>query len=349
MKGTWLHGLEGVSIRHVSAVFPNANRVVDNAQIHNLLYGEQWEQIFKSKQYDPDFIKNNLGCEQRYWAHVPGTPIIKDEITSADLMVEAGNKLFSETGLPKAEIDLVIAVTVTSPKYTNSMGAYVAGALGLECPALEVKTGCASALYAIVMAAQFIRSGARNVLVTAGETPTKVTGKTGNLIYAVGDAGAAVLLSKAENNKGIETAFLGTAGKYSGAMGSIGLLPPNQADLDSGAYEMIMGKESEQFIYDAWKTIPQLLYRRSGLTNKDITCLVPHQVNKKLLELVIESAQMEPDATINIINKYANCGSVGVLLALEACLQKTKQFNNKKIMMVAVGGGVSYGGLIVNL
>lgn len=347
INGTYFSNLHGVRISGVSTTFPE--KKVHNYFIHELLYGKNWSDIFAEKNYDADYIKNVLGYEERYWAHVPGTPIVKNEITSADLMVSASEKVLKENNLAASDIEMLIAVTVTSPKYTNSMGAFVAGKLGLQCPAIEVKTGCASGLYALVMAAQFIRSGAKHVLITAGETPTKVTGINGNLIYAVGDAGAAVIMSKDDNAAGISTAFLGTEGAYSGAMGSPGLLPPNQEDLDALAYHMVMGKESETFIQEAWQQIPSLLYTHSGMNSNDIDLLVPHQVNNKNLSLVKNAAGKNTNQTIDVINQYANCGSVGVLIALhEAFKQKTNN-QSKKIMMAAVGGGVSYGGLIVNL
>lgn len=349
INGTFLNQLNGVAISAVAKALPNGMHKLDNAAIHQLIYGENWEAIFAEKHYNANYIFNELGYSERFWTHEPGTPITKNELTSGDLMVVASNAVILESDVDKTAIDMLIAVTVTSPKYTNSMGAFVAGNLGLNCPAMEIKTGCASALYAIVMAAQFIRSGARNVLVTAGETPTKVTDKKGNLIYAVGDAGAAVILSKGDSHKGISTAFLGTQGQYSGAMGSAGLLPPNIKDLNDNAYNMVMGKESEAFIKSAWQHIPNMLYAKSGLSANDIDFLVPHQVNKQLMQLVIEASAIDSSKTINIIDKYANCGSVGVILALEEAYRLNNKLINKNIMMIAVGGGVSYGGLIINL
>lgn len=349
-KGTTFSGLTGCTITAANSAFPKRLQNISNAQIHELVYGANWQTIFQEKNYDPDFIENKLGYQHRYWSHIPGTPITENELTSADLMIAAAEKTISTAGIPIHEIDMFIAVTVTSPKYTNSMGAFVAGKLGLSCPAIEIKTGCASAIFAMVMGAQFIRSGARHVLIAAGETPTKVTGKLGNLIYAVGDGGAAVMMSKSDDeSKGIATAFLGTEGKLSGAMGSIGLLPPNQADLDAEAYNMIMGKDSDAFIQKAWQQIPGLLYKNSGFTHRDIDLLIPHQVNKNIWQLAVDASGIPGENAINLIAEYANCGSVGVLLALAAAFDKPKALFNKKLMLIAVGGGVSYGGLIVNL
>ncbi|MBK7440275.1 MAG: hypothetical protein IPI65_01720 [Bacteroidetes bacterium] len=349
INGRYFNQLNGVTIKRVATAFPDGMQLVSNTAIHELLCGPDWEKIFADKNYDSDFIKNTLGYESRYWSHVPGTPIVKNELTAADLMIKAAQKVIRESNILPDTIDMVISVTVTSPFYTNSTGTYVAGKLGLSCPAMEIKTGCASVIYAIVLAAQFIRSGARNVLITAGETPTKVTDKEGNLIYAVGDAGAALILTRANDNSGIGAAFLGADGTYSGVMGSQGLLPPNQDDLNANGYDMKMSKETDQIIQQAWQEIPQLLYQSSGLTKSDIDYLIPHQVNKKILDYAIASSGIARENTVDVIKDYANCGSVGVLLALDAAYQQWEIIQNKKLMLLAVGGGISYGGLILNV
>ncbi len=348
-SGRYFNQLNGVTVKKIATAFPDGMQLVNNTAIHELIYGPEWKNVFIEKKYDPDFIKNALGYENRYWSHVPGTPIVKNELTATDLMVKAAQKVIRESNILTDTIDMVITVTVTSPFYTNSTGTYVAGKLGLNCPAMEIKTGCASVIYALVLGAQFIRSGARNVLITAGETPTKVTGNEGNLIYAVGDAGAALILSKANETSGISAAFLGADGTYSGVMGSQGLLPPNLDDLNNHAYDMKMSKDTEQIIQQAWQEIPKLLYQNSGLTNNDIDYLIPHQVNKKILDYAITSSGIARENTVDVIKDYANCGSVGVLLALDAAYQQWGSLQNKKLMLLAVGGGISYGGLILNV
>lgn len=76
-------------------------------------------------------------------------------------------------------------------------------------------------------------------------------------------------------------------------MGTPGLLPPNQDDLDNNAYLMQMGKESADFVKELWKGIPNILFQNSGLNEKNIDLLIPHQVNKKLLDLVCEASGIE--------------------------------------------------------
>lgn len=343
-----MQDLWGVQIISTASAFPSPGRFVANAEIHQMRFGKNWESVFNEKNYKTDFIENELGYQNRYWTHTPGTPILHSELNSGDLMEASAKMVLEKSNIDPKEIGLFIAVTVTSPKYTNSMGTFVAGKLGLQCPSFEIKTGCASSLYAIILAAQFINSGTKYVLIATGETPSKVTGTDTNLLYAVGDGGAAVILKKTEDkHKGIITGFLGSEGKYSGTMGTPGLLPPNQEDIDNNAYFMNMGKESAEFIADMWKVLPNILYQNSGLDENAIDLLIPHQVNNKLLNLVIDASGISKQNTIDLISKYGNCGSASILIALDNAFENNRIKENSSLMLVAVGGGVSYGGLIL--
>ncbi len=350
IRGLKLQDLMGMKILSTGSAFPSPGRFVSNSEIHEMRFGKSWQEVFKAKNYNIDFIETELGYQDRYWTHTPGTPITSNELNSADLMEKAAKIAIEKSNLDTKEIGIFIAVTVTSPRYTNSMGTYVAGKLGLRCPSFEIKTGCASSIYALILAAQFINSGTKHVLIASGETPSKVTGTDTNLLYAVGDGGAAVILSKTEDiKKGIQTAFLGSEGTYSGTMGTPGLLPPNQEDLDNDAYFMQMGKESTAFIEEMWQVLPNILYQNSGLNENDIGLLIPHQVNKKLFNLVGDAAGISEEKRINLISKYGNCGSASILIALDHGMENKIIKNNTSLMLVAVGGGVSYGGLILNV
>jgi len=135
-------------------------------------------------------------------------------------MIEAANNAIINSRANKNEIDFVIAVTITSPRYSTSMGAYIAGKLGINAPAMEMKSGCASNIFSITLAAQLIQSGARNVLIACGETNSKIIQPDSNMLYAGGDAGAAIIVTKSNDaGKGILAAYMNTEGSFSGHMG----------------------------------------------------------------------------------------------------------------------------------
>ncbi len=348
--GLKIKKLMNAGISSTGVAFPDKGRWVHNEEIHELIHGKNWQQAMALKGWDTGYVKDKLGYDKRYWTHAPGEPFDHSELTSADLMEIASMQALERAKLSPSQIDLFIAVTVTSPKYTNSMGPYVGGRLGIKAPAIEIKTGCASCLFAMVMAYQFIQSGAQHVLIAAGETPTKVTNRKTNLAYSVGDGGAAVIISKIDDkNRGLEVGWLNSEGSFSGMLGSGGSLPPNKIDVEADAYYMEIGSDADDFISNAWRQIPAVLLKDGNYKPKDITALIPHQVNKKVMANIREASGIPAERTVDLISEYGNCGSASVLIALDHAITTGMVKENDLAMLAVVGGGISWGGLLVRV
>jgi 3-oxoacyl-[acyl-carrier-protein] synthase-3 len=348
MEGLILNNLMHTEISGTGVAFPEGGRWIKNEDIHALLYGEDWPDKMIEDKIDPCYHQNELGLKRRYWVHTPGSLIHKNELTSADLMIAAANEAILNSRVSKDDIDFVIAVTITSPRYTTSMGAFISKALGIKAPAIEMKSGCASNLFAITFAAQLIQNGARNVLIACGETNTKILRMNAQMAYAAGDAGSAVIVSKSSSaEKGIVASYLNTDGQYSSHMGVPGLMPPNQKDFDAENYFFVYNTMAERFLNKAWSETPSVLYNNTNLTGDDIDCFIPHQVHKKRTEYAGEAATVPMSKTVDIIDQYANCGSATILLALDHARKKNQLKEDSTALLVAAGGGISWGGIIL--
>ncbi len=348
MSGLIIRNLMNVTISGTGLGFPEGCKLITNETIHTLLLGENWKEKMTARKMNPEYYVNELGFNKRYWVHTPGHPLSSDEPTSADLMIAAAETAIKDSGLQKKDIDFFIAVTITSPRYTTSMGAFVGGKLGLNTPAIEIKSGCASNIFSLVLAAQLIQSGAKNVLIACGETTSKIIKANSNMTYAGGDAGAAVVVSRCDDSsKGIAAAYLNTNGEWCGYMGVNGSLPPNREDLENDNYTLTYNEGSEEFLSKAWDEIPQRLYEASGLSGGDIHCLIPHQVMKKRIAMISEAAGIPLPKTVNIIEEYANCGPASLLLALHHARKDGLLKEGETAMLAAAGGGISWGGIIL--
>jgi 3-oxoacyl-[acyl-carrier-protein] synthase-3 len=348
VPGLTLKNLHNIEITGSGTAFPEAGRWVMNDEIHQMIFGDNWAEKMAAKNLRPDYYETELGLKKRYWTHTPGTIISHNELTSADLMIEAANNAIKDSGINKDEIDFIIAVTITSPKYSTSMGPFVAGRLGINAPAIEIKSGCASNIFSITLAAQFLQNGARNVLITGGETITKVLKLNSTMAYAGGDAGAAIILSRTDaSDKGIVAGYLNTNGEYSNYMGVKGLMPPNQQDLDNGSYYLSWTEGTEDFLQQAWASTPEILYNASGIKPNEIDCLIPHQVHIKRTIAAAKAACIPMEKTINIISEIANTGSSAILVALDNARKNNRLTKNQTALLIAGGGGISWGGLII--
>lgn len=346
MKKSGLKGgrIPGIHISGTGAVFPSKyGRVWMNEEIHNLKYGAKWKEVFSSHSWDPEYYKKRYGFEKRYWVSVPGKAPEKGEATSADLMEEAARIALEEAKLLPEEIDLLICVSTTSPKYTTSLGAILGGRLGIRSASLEMKAGCSSSIYGMVTAFQFLNSGAEHVLVLAGETLSKVANLDPAVLYSASDGGSAVVLSRdKEKDKGVLSWYLDSDGSHTDAMGVPGILPP-RGEVRNEEYQFRYGKIPEEFLREAWKKAGNF-WKEDGSPSPDY--LIPHQVNRNLIRVAAESAGIQEDNILDLVSEIGNCGSSSILIALDR-YRRSSNGENRRILLSAAGGGIAWGGILL--
>lgn len=342
--------LSGVKIDTCITSFPeNLGTWIKNDHILHSKLGKEYAKILRLKGQSNDLIKSKFGYELRYWVHDPWSEKdSSDSPSSLDLMLLVAEKAFQSSTVNKEDIDLVIAVTTTSPYYTSSLSTRVAHSLGLNCASFDFKTGCASGVYALINGYQNIATGAKNVLIVCAETLSKLINTKTNVGYAVGDGSAAVILSKTDiKERGLHIGHLGSEGKYADSFGVPGILPPTEKSIKEQEYSMKTKIDANDTISNAWDYIPRHLLMQTGLNKDDIDLYIPHQVNMTNIMQGANSIGLEEDKVMNVLRNYGNCGSVSVFIALEKALQTGKLHAGAKGMLVAVGGGLSWAGAII--
>ncbi|MBM9499642.1 hypothetical protein JWG44_05185 [Leptospira sp. 201903071] len=338
--------IPGIKISGTGSAFPlHCGRFWTNNEIHELLYGKNWEKFFAENKMDSDYFQKNYGFEKRYWVHAPGSPLSENEATSADLMEIAAREALESSKLSGLEIDVFIAVSTTSPKYTTSLGAIVGGRLNISSATLEIKSGCSSSIYAGVLAAQFISNGAEHVLVAAAETLSKVASSEPGILYSASDGAGAVVFSRSENPKqGILSWYLDSDGSYTKVMGVPGLLPPI-SNFEKKDFLFQYKDIPEEFILNAWKKAAG--YWKEIPNSKKPDVLLPHQVNRKIIRIVSEFLEMKSEDVLDRVDKVANCGSASILAVLDHSYRDKKIKAGDTILFAAAGGGISWGGFLL--
>jgi len=337
--------IPGMKISGTGSAFPlHCGRFWTNSEIHELLNGNHWEKYFSENNLDPDYFQRNYGFQERFWVHTPGTELNENEATSADLMEIAGREALDSSKLTGSDIDVFIAVSTTSPKYTTSLGAIVGGRLKIDSATMELKSGCSSAIYASVLAGQFISSGANHVLVAAAETLSKVASNDPGILYSASDGAGAVVFSKSENqDQGILSWYLDSNGSYTNVMGVPALLPPI-ANFDQKDFLFHYNNIPEEIILDAW--LKAAGYWKNIPNSKKPDILLPHQVNRKIIHIVSKFLEMKTEKVLDRVDKIANCGSASVFAVLDHAHRNQKFISGDSILFTAAGGGISWGGFL---
>ena len=80
---------------------------------------------------------------------------------------------------------------------------------------------------------------------------------------------------------------------------------------------------------------------------KEITWIIPHQVNRKLITHILHEYQMLNKAVIWDSDTIGNLGGASILYSLARAVEEKIFDRAGKILMISVGGGLSYAGQIL--
>ena len=325
---------------------------VTNEEIHTLLYGKHFLTRMAEEKLDPGHAARR-GFRERFWASTPGQEPRTDEAECLDLMESAAREALERAETGSDQIDLFVAFSTTPSRYTTSSAAIVGGRLGLRCATLEIRAGCASGVHALVVACSLLSLGGRRALVAGAEVLSKVLPKRAPLIYAAGDAGAAVVLSAqnagGDSPEGLLAFELDSDGSHSSLMGVPGLLPPRKYEQEQERYRLQMSRESEIIARELWQLSPRRLLEDAALAPTDVDAYIPHQVNRDLLVVGSRAAGIADDRVVHTLERYANCGSVSVLVNLHEALTTGRIGSGSLVMLHAVGGGMAWGAALLRL
>ncbi|NNC94337.1 MAG: hypothetical protein HKN92_02165 [Chitinophagales bacterium] len=343
--------MSNVEIKGIATAFPEElGKWVSNEDIYNLKYGADWKTKLLDIGIDKNYIEDKWGFSKRFWVHTPGHVLTENEATSVDMMYHAIKNALHDAELLPEDIDLLISVTTTSPRYTSSTATYVGGQLGMKCASFEMKTGCASNLYAMTLGFLSLQSGLKNVLIVSAETFSKIADFNTNQVFAGGDAAAAVVLSRVEKNGSkLLLSYLDSDGHYASMYGVQGALPPTEKAIKNNEYLMLMAPKATAYMNQIWEWLPDKLYRHANIKPEDVDCFIPHQSTKKTVLLATEKANIPTEKVVNVVSEYANCGAVSSLLALHKAIKSETIKKDDLLMMSVVGGGISWGGLLIRV
>lgn len=289
-----------------------------------------------------EWIRRRTGIRERRKAR-------NDEFTS-DLCLGAVAALQAQ-GLSLGEVDYIIAATI-SPDYSfPSVAAIVQDRLGLQnVGAIDVSAACAGFAYSLDLADALIATGrARNVLVLAGETLTKITDyRDRSMCILFGDgAGAALVTPGDGSGSGILARRVncdGAAGKnlfLTGLKKEIaGIFEPEHLMRQNGraVYEWVVTNVSAG--------IGEVL-AAAEVRPGDVDWFIPHSANMRMIESVVERVGIDPARTLTSMQMFGNTSSASIPLALAPAIADGRIKRGDTVLMYGFGGGLVEAGLLL--
>jgi len=80
----------------------------------------------------------------------------------------------------------------------------------------------------------------------------------------------------------------------------------------------------------------------------DIDYIIPHQANIRIIDYVARKLKVEKEKFIINLDRFGNTSSASIPLALDEAHKKKMFCPGNRIIMVAFGGGLTWGSALLN-
>jgi 3-oxoacyl-[acyl-carrier-protein] synthase-3 len=308
--------------------------------------------------YVPDYVLTNKELETMVdtsdeWittrTGIKERRILKGENQGVSILgIEAIKDMLAKTNTDPKEIDLLIFATVTADMTFPATANIVATAVGaVNAFSYDLGAACSGFLFALTTGASFIESGRyKKVVIVGGDKMSAIvdyTDRTTCIIF--GDGAGCVLLEPTIEHVGVIDSLLksdGSGESYLHMKAGGSRIPASAATIGSRQHFVYQeGAAVYKFAVTNMADAAAQVAERNNLTAKDITWLVPHQANKRIIDATANRVGIAEDKIMMNIQRYGNTTSGTIPLLLWDYEKQLKKGDN--LLMAAFGGGFTWG------
>ncbi len=256
-----------------------------------------------------DWIVQRSGIKTRHW--------VSEGETGVTLARQAALQALAKVGMKAAELDCIVYCTCTPDHF------------------------------------DWIRTGQyRRVLLVGAEVHSRGLDKTTrgrDTAVLFGDgAGVAILGPTEEDGRGVLSTHLYADGRHAEKLwvDAPGLAHDPYISvelLEQGKHRAVMeGKDVFKFASVLMPKSVATALTANGLTPADVTLLVPHQANLRILEMVQKATGLRDDQVYANIQKYGNTTAASIPIALHEALCEGRLARGDVLVLTAFGSGFTW-------
>ena len=275
--------------------------------------------------------------------------------TVAFMSKSAADQVLTDAGVGPEDLDAIILGTASPDRLLPSTACDLQALLGAKnAAAFDVAAACSGFIYGLAMAEGMVAGGmARNILVVGAErlsTITDYTDRATCILFGDG-AGATLVRASGNGSRGILAGYLKTDGTLAELLyrpGGGGCHPPDPKLLtDHGYFIHMAGREVFKSAVRSMADACDRALQKAGLTGDQIDLLIPHQANIRIIEATAKHAGIPMDKVYVNIDRFGNTSAASIPIALDEAVRCGRITAGMNVMLVAFGGGFTWGSMIV--
>lgn len=289
------------------------------------------------------WIRQRTGIAQRY--------IAGDDETTASLGEAAARAALKAAGRTADEIDLIIVATSTPDNTFPATAVDIQCRLGMtHGAAFDIQAVCTGFIYALTTADTYVRAGlAARVLVIGAETFSRIIDWTDRRTAVLfGDGAGAVVVEERQgvgltSDTGILAAHLRSDGRHRNKL----YVDGGPSTTQTTGHLRMEGREVFKHAVGMITDVIEDSFRSAGITADDIDWFVPHQANRRIIDASARKLGIDEDKVVITVDKHGNTSAASVPLALAVAVGEGRIRPGDLVLLEAMGGGFTWGALLV--
>jgi 3-oxoacyl-[acyl-carrier-protein] synthase III len=312
--------------------------------------------------YVPDYILTNHELETMVdtndeWivsrTGIRERRILKGEGLGTSYMGAAAvNELLQKTNTDPNEVELLICATVTPDMPFPATANLIADQVGAKKAfSFDISAACSGFIYALTTGAKFIESGTyKKVIVVGGDKMSSIINyKDRTTCIIFGDGAGAVLLEPTTEEVGVIDSIHrsdGSGAQYLNMKAGGSRIPATLESVQANQHFVYQeGSTVFKFAVTNMADISAKIMERNNLTGEDVSWLVPHQANKRIIDATASRMGITDDKVMMNIERYGNTTAGTIPLLLWDYEKHLKKGDN--LIIAAFGGGFTWGAVYV--
>jgi 3-oxoacyl-[acyl-carrier-protein] synthase-3 len=301
------------------------------------------EEIAKIVDTSDDWIAARTGIRERH--------IVADGELTSTMGTIAAKAALANAGLEPADIDLIVLATSTPDQTFPATAVTIQAELGINHgAAFDVQAVCSGFVFALSTADNYLKGGQfKRALVIGAEAFSRILDwEDRSTCVLFGDGAGAVVveaqtLNGARSDRGILATCLRSDGRYRDKL----YVDGGPSSTGTVGYVRMDGPEVFRHAVTKISEVIGDTLDIAGYQVSDIDWFVPHQANKRILDGAARKLGLDPARVVITVDKHANTSAASIPLALNTACADGRIKEGDLVLLEAMGGGFTWGALLI--
>jgi 3-oxoacyl-[acyl-carrier-protein] synthase III len=290
-----------------------------------------------------EWITQRTGIRER---HIAG-----EGETTAIMALAAAQAALAAAGTDAQSIDLIVLATSTPDNTFPASAVSVQAGLGISHgAAFDLQAVCSGFVYGLATADGLLKTGAfERALVIGAETFSRIIDwKDRSTCVLFGDGAGAVVIEAqrkegAREDRGILAARLRSDGRHKSKL----YVDGGPSSTQTVGHLRMEGRAVFKHAVAMISDVIDDTFKATGYTAADLDWFVPHQANQRIIDDSAKKLGIAPEKVITTVAKHGNTSAASIPLALACAVGEGRIKRGDLVMMEAMGGGFTWGAVLV--